>query len=95
LIINVFLFSFSYEYSHTTDRFWRKTRSRNAVGGNTSPQCVGTDPNRNWGYHWGGVGASTDPCEETYRGKGRFSEPETRAVKNFLSARANLVKVKI
>ena len=45
----------------------------------------GTDPNRNWGHHWGGVGASTNPCDETYRGKTKFSEVETTAVKNYLT----------
>ena len=28
-----------YEYSHTTDRFWRKTRSKNA--GVSGPGCMG------------------------------------------------------
>ena len=42
------------------------------------------DPNRNFGYHWGGYGASDDPCKETYRGSHAFSEPETLAMKNFL-----------
>jgi murein tripeptide amidase MpaA len=37
-----------YEYSHTTDRLWRKTRSVNA--GST---CRGCDPNRNFGFHFG------------------------------------------
>ena len=46
-----------YEYSRTYDRMWRKTRSTNR-GSN----CVGADPNRNWGYNWGGKGASTNPC---------------------------------
>ena len=49
-----------YEYSRTTDRMWRKTRSG-------SGSCIGVDPNRNWGYKWGGQGASRDPCRETYR----------------------------
>ena len=49
-----------YVYSRTTDRMWRKTRSG-------SGSCIGVDPNRNWGYKWGGQGASRDPCRETYR----------------------------
>jgi Zinc carboxypeptidase len=31
------------------DRFWRKTRSPNA-----GSSCVGTDPNRNFDWNWGG-----------------------------------------
>lgn len=32
-----------YEYSHTTDRLWRKNRSKYGL-------CAGTDLNRNFGY---------------------------------------------
>ena len=46
-----------YEYSRNYDRMWRKTRSTNR-GSN----CIGTDPNRNWGYNWGLKGASKNPC---------------------------------
>ena len=41
-----------YEYSHTTNRMWRKT---------LSPQnyfCKGADPNRNWDAHFGTTGDS-------------------------------------
>ena len=47
---------FSYEYSRQRDRMWRKTRS------NTGGSCKGVDPNRNWGYKWGGKGASANTC---------------------------------
>jgi len=67
-----------YEYSRRRDRMWRKTRSQ------TGSSCIGVDPNRNWGYQWGGKGASNNPCTETYRGKFAFSEPETRAIKDFI-----------
>ena len=38
-----------YEYSHTTDRLWRKTRTNF-----TSSECLGADPNRNWNVSWEG-----------------------------------------
>jgi hypothetical protein len=41
---------------------------------------VGVDPNRNYGQYWGGVGASSDPNTQSYRGAGQWSEPETQAV---------------
>jgi hypothetical protein len=41
---------------------------------------VGVDPNRNYGFDWGGPGASSDPTTQTYRGTGQWSEPETQAV---------------
>jgi len=73
-----------YEYSHAKDRLWRKTRSKHRVGGS---RCVGVDPNRNWGYHWAGKGASGDPCDETFYGPHAFSEPETDAIQKFIMAR--------
>ena len=39
-----------YEYTHTDERNWRKTRKPNSG----SP-CIGTDPNRNFNYHWNGM----------------------------------------
>ena len=66
---------------------WRKTRS----SGNGA--CRGVDPNRNWGHRWGGEGASTSPCAETYRGPRPFSEPETAAVRDFILARNSQIKV--
>jgi murein tripeptide amidase MpaA len=45
----------------------------------------GVDPNRNYGAYWGGEGASTDPSSQGYRGTGPFSEPETNAMRKFMS----------
>jgi len=70
-----------YVYTHTTDRLWRKTRKPNH--GST---CIGTDPNRNWGYRWGGEGASTSPCSETFRGANAFSEIEVDNVQKYLGS---------
>ena len=70
-----------YEYTHTTDRLWRKNRRRNLI-------CNGVDLNRNYGYKWGGQGASRQPCAETFAGAGAFSEPETKAVQDFLTKSA-------
>ncbi|KAL3273900.1 hypothetical protein HHI36_015324 [Cryptolaemus montrouzieri] len=67
-----------YEYSHNVDRLWRKNRRGSGF-------CTGTDLNRNFGHKWGGPGASANPCAETYRGNSAFSEPETTAVRNFIS----------
>ena len=35
---------------------------------NSGSSCIGTDPNRNYGYMWSGPGASGNPCSETYYG---------------------------
>lgn len=78
-----------YEYSHEVDRMWRKTRSSN------NGACRGVDPNRNWGFRWGGEGASTSPCSETYRGPRPFSEPETAAIRDFILQRNTQIKIYI
>jgi murein tripeptide amidase MpaA len=51
-------------YTQTTQRLWRKNRQPTA--GST---CIGHDINRNWNSHWSvSGGASTDPCDETFKG---------------------------
>ncbi|XP_067898708.1 carboxypeptidase B-like [Heterodontus francisci] len=64
-----------YVYSWTKDRFWRKTRSRNP-GSN----CTGTDPNRNFDAKWCSIGASRNPCDDTYCGSHVESEKEVKAI---------------
>ena len=43
----------------------------------------GVDLNRNYAYEFGvdNQGSDADPCDESYRGKAAFSEPETRAIR--------------
>lgn len=78
-----------YEYTHTNNRMWRKTLSpTNSLWG-----CRGTDPNRNWGYKWRTGGSSTDPCSDTYAGPSAFSEPETKAVSDYILSLGGRVKI--
>ncbi|KAM5172672.1 carboxypeptidase A1-like [Mantella aurantiaca] len=72
-------------YTHTRDRMWRKTRSPNS--GST---CVGADPNRNWDAGFGGGGSSGTPCSETYRGRAANSEPEVKAIVDFVKSHGNI-----
>ncbi len=44
----------------------------------------GVDPNRNYGALWGGAGSSSDPTDQTYHGRGPRSEPEVRAVWDYV-----------
>jgi len=70
-----------YDYTWNTDRMWRKTRKPNSPN-----PCNGTDPNRNWDNHWCTVGASTNPCSDSYCGSGPFSEREVGTIANYLMA---------
>jgi carboxypeptidase A2 len=53
--------------------------------------CTGVDLNRNFGYVWGGIGSSADPCSDVYRGTAAFSEPETKAVRDYILSTPQLV----
>ncbi|MFH9737728.1 M14 family zinc carboxypeptidase [Streptomyces roseolus] len=75
-----------YDFTHAdpANRQWRKNLRDNdgdgAIGGGD-----GVDLNRNFSYKWGydDEGSSPDPADETFRGKGPMSEPETRALDAF------------
>jgi len=73
-----------YDYTHTTDRLWRKNRQPNPGSG-----CAGTDLNRNYGYAWSGPGASGNPCSETYYGSSAFSGPELHGLRDILQGLAS------
>lgn len=51
------------------------------------------DYNRNWGFQWGVAGSSTNPCSEVYQGPRAFSEPETKAMSNYVLKIKDRVKV--
>ncbi|KAM6972943.1 carboxypeptidase A1-like [Aplochiton taeniatus] len=74
-----------YYYTHTSNRMWRKTRKPNP-----DSSCVGVDPNRNWDAGFGTAGSSDNPCSETYRGPSAHSEPEIKAIVDFVKSHANL-----
>ncbi|KAJ3214037.1 hypothetical protein HDU67_002131 [Dinochytrium kinnereticum] len=75
-----------YAYTRSNDRLWRKNRQPN-----TGSSCVGTDPNRNWGFGWSLPGASSSKCSETYYGPSAFSTPEAKAMANYITALGNVV----
>ncbi|XP_015591347.1 carboxypeptidase B [Cephus cinctus] len=77
-----------YEYTFTTYRLWRKTRS--VTAGST---CLGVDGNRNFELQWMLTGASSSPCSDTYAGKAPFSEVETQALRNFVLANKDSIKL--
>ncbi|XP_026056698.1 carboxypeptidase B [Carassius auratus] len=76
-----------YEHTWTNDRMWRKTRSRNS-----GSSCIGTDPNRNFDAGWCTVGASSNPCSETYCGSSIESEIESKNLANFIRSNKSIIK---
>ncbi|XP_031623242.1 zinc carboxypeptidase-like [Contarinia nasturtii] len=73
-----------YAYTHSNDRMWRKTRQPH------TDNCIGADPNRNFDFHHAEVGASTNPCAETYAGPKPLSEPEILALTEFIKTFDNI-----
>jgi carboxypeptidase T len=63
-----------YQYSWSTDRYWRKNRR----------DGYGVDLNRNFSVAWGGDGSSRSKRADTYRGEYAFSEPETAALRDLV-----------
>jgi hypothetical protein len=76
-----------YRYTFSNDRLWRKNR-----GPTTQARCVGTDMNRNFGFHWNEGGSSANPCSETYHGGSAFSQVESRNVRDAILKIANQTK---
>lgn len=73
-----------YDISTGSYKSWRKNRARNNNG------TYGVDLNRNYGFGWGGQGASTSPSSDTFRGPAAFSEPETQAIKKYVESHENI-----
>ncbi|VDK46562.1 unnamed protein product [Anisakis simplex] len=95
--LNIFIFPClnpdGYEYTRSEPspmvRLWRKNRSpqkcvRSLWGGKRC--CEGVDLNRNFDFHWSETGSSSNPCSNLYSGEEAFSEPESKAVRDFLTS---------
>ncbi|NXX21420.1 CBPA1 Carboxypeptidase, partial [Podargus strigoides] len=72
-------------FAQTQNCMWRKTRSRHL-----GSICAGVDPNRNWDAGFGGSGASGNPCSEMYHGPYANSEPEVKAIVDFVKNHGNI-----
>lgn len=53
---------------------------------------TGVDLNRNYGFSHGNFGSRDDPCSEAFGGPAPFSEPETRAMRDFIFANVENLK---
>jgi carboxypeptidase A2 len=79
-----------YEYTRSTERMWRKTRSKQKCS--ILQCCYGVDPNRNFPYHFGGSGTSSNACSDIFRGTSALSEPETKALSEAVLAHKDQIK---
>uniref|UniRef100_A0A8B9JWM5 Carboxypeptidase B n=1 Tax=Astyanax mexicanus TaxID=7994 RepID=A0A8B9JWM5_ASTMX len=76
-----------YEHTWSSDRMWRKTRSKRS-----GSSCIGADPNRNFDAGWCTLGASSNPCSDTYCGSTPESEIEVKNVANFIRNNKSIIK---
>uniref|UniRef100_A0A8C5I152 Carboxypeptidase B n=1 Tax=Gouania willdenowi TaxID=441366 RepID=A0A8C5I152_GOUWI len=83
-----------YDYTHKgrwlNSRMWRKTRSRKS-----GSSCIGADPNRNFNAGWCTLGASSNPCSDTFCGYSPESEIEVKNVANFIRRNKAIIKAYI
>ncbi|XP_067433656.1 carboxypeptidase B isoform X1 [Thunnus thynnus] len=79
-----------YDFTHKSNRMWRKTRSRSS-----DSSCVGADPNRNWNAGWCTLGASSNPCSDTFCGYSPESEIEVKNVADFIRRNKSAIKAYI
>nr|AEI25515.1 carboxypeptidase [Nilaparvata lugens] len=78
-----------YVYSRHSDRMWAKNRKRFK-----DDECLGVNLNHNWNSRWGEERLYRENiCSWKYPGPFPFSEPETRAVSEFLVRHAKNMKV--
>jgi murein tripeptide amidase MpaA len=76
----------------------RKNRNDGVKDGYTGcPQDEyrGVDLNRNYDFMFGldNIGSSNQPCSEDFRGPWAFSEPETRAMRDFVESNKDFLKM--
>lgn len=61
-------------FSRTKQKMWRKNRRTDGI------KSPGVDNNRNYGYEWGGSGASALAWSDTFRGPEAMSEVENKVI---------------
>jgi hypothetical protein len=73
------------------EAYWRKNR-RSFTGVTApvlqrNPDAHGVDPNRNYGFLWGGPGTTPTPVTQDHCGAAPFSEPEAENIRRLVLSR--------
>merc|ERR1719251_685034 len=69
---------------------WRKNMAQNS-----GSSCIGVDLNRNYDANFGGSGASSNPCSDTYHGPSAASEPETKVIERVMKESPMIVYIDV
>lgn len=71
--------------------YWRKNERSltDLFYAHGNPDAVGTDPNRNYAWYWGGEpdGGNQDPTSQTYAGSAPYAEPESKNIAGMMKSR--------
>jgi carboxypeptidase T len=73
-------------WKNEQDTGYYRRKNLDSDDGCSVPSWWGVDLNRNHSFLWGCCGGSSgDPCDHTYRGPARGSEPETQAFESYFA----------
>jgi len=89
------VFDIEQTFFQTADHVMKRKNRNDSWGGKWlcgDDTLTGVDLNRNYGFSHGNQGSREDPCGESFSGPFPFSEPETRAMRDFLFENVNEVK---
>jgi hypothetical protein len=80
-------------HSQKVERLWRKNRQP----GPRNSTCYGRDINRNWAFGWDAntLGASTNPCSQTYKGEAPSDTPENQGLDKLVKRLRDTVGIKL
>ena len=89
------VFDIEQTFFQTADHVMKRKNRNDSWGGKWlcgDDTYTGVDLNRNYGFSHGNFGAKEDPCSESFSGPFPFSEPETRAMRDFIFQNVNELK---
>ena len=89
------VFDIEQTFFQTADHVMKRKNRNDSWGGKWlcgDDTYTGVDLNRNYGFSHGNFGAKEDPCSESFSGPFPFSEPETRAMRDFIFQNVNEIK---
>lgn len=81
------VFDIEQTFFQTADHVMKRKNKNDSWGGKWlcgDDTYTGVDLNRNYGFSHGNFGAKEDPCSEAFSGPYPFSEPETKAMRDFI-----------
>lgn len=89
------VFDIEQTFFQTADHVMKRKNKNDSWGGKWlcgDDTYTGVDLNRNYGFSHGNAGSKEDPCSEAFSGPFPFSEPETKAMRDFIFKHVEQIK---